>query len=72
MTRLKQRREALRLTQARVAMLAGVTERTYASHETGAGRRCPWPAREAMARVLGCQVSDLFDSTGVAIHLEAA
>lgn len=72
MTRLKHRREALRLTQARVAQMVGITEKTLSSHEIGVGRRCPWPAREALARVLGAQVSDLFDDRGVALLLKAA
>lgn len=72
MTRIKQRRNALRLTQARLAMLVGITERTLQSHEHGVGRKCPAPAREAIARVLGVQVSDLFDDRGVALLLQAA
>ena len=66
MTRLKQKREALRLTQARVAMLAGITERTLQSHELGKGRKCPWPAREALARVLGVPLETLFTHDGIA------
>jgi DNA-binding XRE family transcriptional regulator len=66
MKKLKARRLALGITQARVAMLSGVTERCYHSHENGAGRRCPWPARESIARALGCSVSVLFDERGVA------
>lgn len=67
MMKLKQRREALKLTQARVAMLAGVSERTLSGHERGEGRRCPYPAREAIARVLGIKVASLFDERGVAL-----
>ena len=66
MTNLKKRRERLKLTQSRVAMLAGITDRTLTAHETGKGRRCPYPARESLARVLGCNVSFLFDANGVA------
>lgn len=64
MTKLQKKRKALKLTQERVALLAGITARTLTSHETGKGRRMPYPAQQALARVLDASVNYLFDENG--------
>lgn len=66
MTKLLERRTHLKLTQARVSDLSGVSEKTYAEHERGAGRKCPAPVRAAIAMALKCKPIDIFDEHGVA------
>lgn len=66
MTKLLERRKRLQLTQAQVSDLSGVSERTYAEHERGAGRKCPAPVRYAIAMALKVKPLDVFDEHGVA------
>lgn len=60
---LRRKREDARLSQTRLAILAGLSNSLVSEFELG--KRRPWPrAKTALARVLGCSEQELFGSEG--------
>ncbi len=56
---IRDRREALNLSQSQLARLVGVSSQALWPVE--AGQRPPWPAlRKRLASTLGCSESELF------------
>lgn len=59
MSRLRERREALGLSQVRVATLTGLPNSVISEFELG--KRRPWPrARKALAKALNTSERELF------------